>query len=186
MSISHSPHSPERHQTDFNLCWFGGTCQPFPPANPPFWASVLVVQCCGPGDQPETVWSHPVTALEIALFESLPDNSLLASHLPFSHRCLVRIGWRVAPPLGCSSCWENIGLRIVLLWWLSRCFFRPVLRVLVTLGVFMGGLGLRPHHKQESSSQLSSHKAGPGRHLCTQRAAYFASVSISPLKVFLL
>lgn len=186
MSTSHSPHSTERHQTDLNLCWFGATCQSFPSASPPFWASVFLVQRCGPGDEPETIWSHPVTALEIALFESLPDNSLSASHLPFSHKRLVRTGWRVASPLGCSSCWDNIGLRILLLWWLSRCFFHPVLRVLVTLWVFMGGLVLRLHHKQERSSQLSSHKAGPGRHLCTQRTAYFASVSILPLKVFLL
>ena len=52
----------------------------------------------------------PCDSPEIALFESLPDNCWLTSHLLFSHQHPVRIGWRVAATLVCSGCWDNIRL----------------------------------------------------------------------------
>ena len=92
-----------------NLCWFGSTSQfSLPPIHPSGHQSSLysvVVQEISLQLSDVTLWQP-----EIALFESLPDNCWLTSHLPFSHQHPVRIGWRVAATLVCSGCWDNIRL----------------------------------------------------------------------------
>ena len=90
------------------------------------------------------VWSLPMTALEIARFESLPDNYCWLHICPFGTENLVRIGWGENLPLGYSCSWDNIGLRTRSSWELSLCFLSAFLCVLVTRWVHTGGLSKEP------------------------------------------